>query len=319
MPSKPQIRLLKKKDSPPATSLKADLEVTSASDLTPIASPSDVISASDLTAIASPSDIISDLDITPIAPLPIETISSTVEDSVTPLTESNFSGVPTDSLSDEPELPLFQAIGVLFGAIQLNETDGAFYVRVDDSLFRLFFPKSRFASFALWFEAQQSRSGVYLMVYPKFRWVSNSLPEVWFEPVRWKLHNPWGEPNVFTFRGIWQSLSDLQPSMLSVYRNAGSRDPSGRFKASHFPVVMAREDGIVPFCFDPLLPKKQQPPRWFIQALFRFSASENTWVWVADLLPPSTWIPPYEKPNKQHLKGKTGSNDADKSVLESGI
>jgi len=305
MPPKPQIRLLKKKDSPPAISLNADLAVTSevAQTVPAIAPPSPVVSASDVPAIA----------------LPTEAVPSTVEDSVTPLIESNSSVVPSDSLSAEPELPLFQAIGVLFGAIQFNETDGAFYVRVDDSLFRLFFPKSRFASFALWLEAQQSGSLVYLMVYPKFRWVSNSLPEIWFEPLRWKLDNPWGEPNVFTFKGIWQSLNDLQPSMLSVYRNAGSRDPSGRFKASHFPVVMPREDGVLPFCFDPLLPKKQQPPRWFIQALFRFSPSQNSWVWLSDLLPPSTWIPPYEKPNKQHLKEKNKPKDADEAVLESGF
>jgi hypothetical protein len=107
--------------------------------------------------------------------------------------------------------------------------------------------------------------------------------------------------------------------MLSVYRNSGSHDPSGRFKASHFPVVMAREDGIVPFCFDPLLPKKQQSPRWFIQALFRFSPSQNSWVWLSDLLPPSTWIPPYEKPNKQYLNQNNKSKDADGAVLESGF
>ena len=291
MSPKPQIRLLKKKDSSPSTSLNAELDVT-------------LEVAQAVSAIASPLAVVSDSEVSAISlPLPTGAISSTVEDAVTLLTQSSSSVVPNDSLSAEPELPLFQALGVLFGAIEFNETDGAFYVRVDDSLFRLFFPKSRFASFALWLEAQQSGSGVYLMVYPKFRWVSNSLPEVWFEPFRWKLHNPWGEPNVFTFRGIWQSLGDLQPSMLSVYRNAGSSDPSGRFKASHFPVVMTREDRIVPFCFDPLLSKKQQSPRWFIQALFRFSPSENSWIWLSDLLPPSTWIPPYEKPNKQHLKG----------------
>jgi hypothetical protein len=292
MSPKPQIRLLKKKDSSPSTSLNADLDVT-------------LEVAQAVTAIS--------------LPLPTETISSTFENSVTSLTESNSSVVPSDSLSAEPELPLFQAIGVLFGAIVLNHDDGAFYVRVDDSLFRLFFPKSRFASFALWLEAQQSASGVYLMVYPKFRWVSHKPPEVWFEPVRWKLHNPWGEPNVFTFKGIWQSLNELQPSMLSVYRNAGSCDPSGRFKASHFSVVMTREDGIVPFCFDPLLPNKQQPPRWFIQALFHFFPSQHSWLWLSDLLPPSTFIPPYEKPNKQGLNQKNKSKNIVEPVLESEI
>jgi len=307
MSPKPQIRLLKKKDSSPSTSLIADLDGAS-----------EVAQA--VTAIASPLAVVSDSDVSALSlPLPTGAISSTAEDSVTPLTERNSSVVPNDSLSAEPEIPLFQAIGVLFGAIVLNETDGAFYVRVDDSLFRLFFPKSRFASFALWLEAQQSGSGVYLMVYPKFRWVSNTLTEVWFEPFRWKLHNPWGEPNVFTFRGIWQSLGDLQPSMLSVYRNAGSSDPSGRFKASHFPVVMTREDGVLPFRFDPLLPKKQQSPRWFIQALFRFSPSENSWVWLSDLLPPSTFIPPYEKPNKQGLNQKNKSKNIVEPVLVSEI
>ena len=230
MPPKPQIRSLKKKDPSPSTSLNADLDGAS-----------EVAQA--VSAIASPLDTVSDSDVAAIAlPLPTGAISA-AEDAVTPLTQGSSSVVPNDSLSVEPELPLFQALGVLFGAIVLNETDGAFYVCVDDSLFRLFFPKSRFASFALWLEAQQSGSLVYLMVYPKFRIVSNTLPEVWFEPFRWKLHNPWGEPNVFTFRGIWQSLGDLQPSMLSVYRNAGSSDPSGRFKASHFPVVIRARMG----------------------------------------------------------------------------
>ena len=147
MPPKPQIRLLKKKVSSPSTSLNADLD--GASEV-----------AQTVSAIASPLDAVSDSDVSALSlPLPTGAISSTAEDVVTLLTQSSSSVVPNDSLSAEPELPLFQALGVLFGAIVLNETDGAFYVRIDDSLFRLFFPRSRFASFALWLEAQQPDSG----------------------------------------------------------------------------------------------------------------------------------------------------------------
>lgn len=86
--------------------------------------------------------------------------------------------------------------------------------------------------------------------------------------------------------------------MLSIYRNKEAKDPTGKFKATHLPVLMRREDGVNPFRFNPKISKEELPKRWFVRAKFKFIGSRNCWGWVEDLEAPTEDIPKYKKPVK---------------------
>ncbi|MGH2414280.1 MAG: hypothetical protein ACRDEA_11460 [Microcystaceae cyanobacterium] len=96
----------------------------------------------------------------------------------------------------------------------------------------------------------------------------------------------------------------MRTPVISIYRNRGATDPSGKFKASHLPVLMRRDDGVNPFKFNPKIPKENLPQRWFIQARFKFIPNRNCWGWVEDLAPPTQKFPKYTKPLKAEMGKK---------------
>jgi hypothetical protein len=120
-----------------------------------------------------------------------------------------------------------------------------------------------------------------------------------FELIGWNEVNPFEENSgIFRFRGVWQFVPQSRSPVVTVYRNKGAIDPKEKFKAAHLPVMMRREDGVNPFRFNPKVPKEKLPPRYFVQALFKFIPSRNCWGWVEDLEPPTAEIPRYKKPVK---------------------
>ena len=137
-------------------------------------------------------------------------------------------------------------------------------------------------------------------------------PQIYFQVAAWEEQNSWGEePGMFKFKGVWQFVPQIRTPVISVYRNQNANDPKGKFKASHLPVLMRREDEATPFRFNPKISRDKMPPRWFIQGIFKFIPSRNCWGWDKDLEVPTQKIPRYKRPIKlindenQYTKGNT--------------
>ncbi len=211
---------------------------------------------------------------------------------------------PTDSESvQETDKPLFQAIGTLYGTVTKNDED-IFFIELGQKQYRLFFAGYRYAAFKKQYENNRLQP-LYLLVYPKYLIIPKKPPVVHFQAIAWQPENQWeDEPGMFTLKGVWQFLPQVRTPVISIYRNKGVEDPTGKFKAAHIPVLMRRSDGANPFKFNPKIAKEELPPRWFIQAKFRFMASRDCWGWVEDLEAPTQDIPWYKKPKKEVPGGK---------------
>ena len=210
------------------------------------------------------------------------------------------SSVESDSpsVSETEENPLlFQAIGTLYGTPQ-EEEEGKFVLSIGGNKYSLFFPGYRYKA---WLKQHENSpdTPVYLRVYPKCLIIPRKDPIIRFQVAAWGEENQWDEaPGIFRFRGIWQFVPQLRTPVISIYRNFNASDPQGKFKASHLPVLMRRQDDSRPFKFNPKIPKEELPQRWFIQAVFKFIPSRNCWGWVEDLESPTGKIPRYKKPVK---------------------
>lgn len=130
-------------------------------------------------------------------------------------------------------------------------------------------------------------------------------PKVYFQVAAWETENPWVEqPGQFRLKGIWQFVPQVRTPVISIYRNYNAQDPKGKFKAAHIPVLMRRDDDSAPFRFNPKIAKEDLSPRWFIQGLFKFLPSRDSFGFSEDLEPPTQEIPWYKKPRKD-VPGKT--------------
>ncbi len=202
------------------------------------------------------------------------------------------------SASETEDQPLlFQAIGTLYGKPH-QEEEGKFALTIAGKNYSLFFPGYRYKAWLKQY-SNSPESPVYLRVYPKCLLIPRKDPIIRFQVAAWGDENQWEEsPGMFKFRGIWQFVPQLRTPVISIYRNSNATDPQGKFKASHLPVLMRRNDDSRPFKFNPKIPKEQLPKRWFIQAMFKFIPSRNCWGWVEDLELPTEKIPRYRKPIK---------------------
>lgn len=206
------------------------------------------------------------------------------------------SETPEVPASDEPAV-LFQAIGTLQGKVEINE-EGHNSIQLAGKSYSLFFPGYRHRAWKQQREKHPDQP-LFLRVYPKCLLIPRKDPIIRFEVAAWGEENPWDEgAGIFRFRGIWQFVPQLRTPVISVYRNWGVTDPTGKYKSSHLPVLMRREDKANPFKFNPKVPKEELPPRWFIQARFRFLPARNCWGWIEDLAAPTIEIPRYQKPFK---------------------
>jgi hypothetical protein len=206
----------------------------------------------------------------------------------------------------EENPPFFQAIGTLYGKPHLDD-DGKFWLHLGTERFALFIPGPRYRPWLRQLSSAPDTS-LFLRVYPKCLILPRKDPVVRFEVTAWRLENQWDEASgIFKFSGIWQFVPQFRTPVISVYRNRNATDPQGKFKASHLPVLMRREDEVTPFKFNPKIPKEQLPKRWFIQACFKFIPSRNCWGWVEDFESPSEKIPKYRKP----VKAEMGKKESD--------
>lgn len=201
---------------------------------------------------------------------------------------------------DQEQSTFFQAIGTLYGKVSKNE-EGQFYIALGRLEYRLFILRHRYRAWLKQFENAPDVP-LYLKVYPKILIIPRAPMIISFQVVAWSstpFPDQETEPGIFIFKGIWQFLPQIKTPVISVYRNANAVDPTEKFKATHLPVLMRRsEEDIRPFRFNPKIPKDQLPPRWFIQARFKFIPTRECFGWVEDLEPPSRTIPRYKKPIK---------------------
>jgi len=213
-------------------------------------------------------------------------------------------------LESEEKGPFFQAIATLHGKIIKDERLG-YAIKIGAQLYRLFiFP----AKYRGWLKQLEKNPDIplYLRVYPKYQIIPRKPAEIYFQVVAWGEENQWTEPGIYTFRGIWQFVPQVKTPVISVYRNRGSKDYTEKFKATHLPILMRREDDAAPFRFNPKIKKEDLPPRWFIQAKFKFIPSKNCWGWMEDILPPTREIPHYKRPIKVDPKAKQETETTEK-------
>jgi hypothetical protein len=204
----------------------------------------------------------------------------------------------TSSPSEADFSPMFQAIGTLQALIE-REENGRFFICIGGRKYNLYIPYNRIKAWFKQIEATPD-TPLFLRVYPKCQIVPQKEPEIRFQVVAWGSENRWEEQSgEFIFKGIWQFVPQLRTPCVSIYRNNNATDPTEKFKASHLPVLMRREDeDIRPFRFNPKIPKENLPKRYFVEARFRFIPSKNCWGWIQDIKAPSDRIPRYKKPVK---------------------
>ncbi|MGK7938680.1 MAG: hypothetical protein AB4062_00680 [Crocosphaera sp.] len=209
--------------------------------------------------------------------------------------ESEETSTPKPEVEENPVL--FQAIGTLKGKPEKDEEDN-FFIRLGGKRYKLFIAGYRYQAWLKQMAANPDQM-LFLRVYPKCLMIPRKDPQIYFQVAAWEEENPWEEePGMFKFRGLWQFVPQVRTPVISVYRNQNANDPKGKFKASHLPVLMRREDEAKPFRFNPKVPKEELPDRWFIQGNFKFIPSRNCWGWDKDLETPTKKIPRYKKPVK---------------------
>ncbi|CCQ61692.1 MULTISPECIES: hypothetical protein [Crocosphaera] len=215
--------------------------------------------------------------------------------------QSEETSPPEPEVEENPTL--FQAIGTLKGKPEQDE-EGNFLLRLGGKRYKLFIAGYRYQAWLKQMAANPDKT-LFLRVYPKCLMIPRKDPQIYFQVAAWEDENPWEEqPGIFKFRGVWQFVPQVRTPVISVYRNQNANDPKGKFKASHLPVLMRREDEAKPFRFNPKIAKEDLPPRWFVQGNFKFIPSRNCWGWDKDLEPPTKKIPRYKKPIKATADGQ---------------
>ncbi|WP_219907609.1 hypothetical protein [Aphanothece hegewaldii] len=238
----------------------------------------------------------------PVQVEPKEEIVTKPQDEAPPQTASE----PETTGEEQPVF--FQAIGMI-------EADT---VKLVDKRLVITLPKARGAAedssqeYRGWVEPKQFRSfmrfleehkegSIYLKVYPKtFMSPQHPLALQGWQIIAWRKDLPPTEKvNQFTLKGVWQFVPQSKAPVITVYRNYIANDPTGKYKATHLPILMKRED-YKPFRFNPKA--TEQGKRYFIQGLFKFDSVRNCFLWKEDLASPTEKIPHYRKPCKVPLE-----------------
>jgi hypothetical protein len=191
----------------------------------------------------------------------------------------------------------FQAIGVIYGLLRKNE-ENKFVVELGGNTYNIYVEKTKYRAFCKHHETNPDQK-LFLRVYPKCFIVPRQDPNIYFQVIAWNPENKWEERDgFFILKGIWQFIPQFRAPVLSIYRNKRADDPTGKFKATHLPILMRREGETQPFRFNPKIPKEQLPKKWFVEGLFKFIPSRNCFGWQKDLSDPTERIPKFKKPIK---------------------
>ncbi len=313
MSPKPQIRTLKKKHTAPqetsTPSGNTEVDTESSIEKTPITTKA---------ITAEPQPPTAKSTATTTEQLKEETANSTPSNGQTeiaPVTSESFAETDTDAgaqSTDETEAdldkPIFQAIGTIQGKAQKDD-EGNFFLRLGGKRYNIFFAGYRYQAWLKQAEAHPEQT-LFFRVYPKCLMSPRKPPRIYFQVAAWEAENPWEEqPGQFRLKGIWQFVPQVRTPVISIYRNHNASDPKGKFKATHIPVLMRRDDESAPFRFNPKIAKEDLPPRWFVQGKFKFIPSRDSFGFSEDLEPPTKKIPYYKKPIKE-VPGKDSEKGA---------
>ena len=319
MSPKPQIRTLKKKPTTPQETSTPSMDSSESVDAAPtttkttetLAQPPTAKSTAttteklkEETANSTPSN-----GQTEIATVTSESVAATETQS-----SSDSGHQSTDETDADLNQPIFQAIGTLQGKAEKDD-EGKFFLRLGGKRYSLFFAGYRYQAWLKQASAHPEQT-LFFRVYPKCLMIPRKPPKIYFMVAAWEAENPWEEaPGQFRLKGIWQFVPQVRTPVISVYRNKDAEDPKKKFKAAHIPILMRREDEAKPFRFNPKIAKEDLPPRWFVQGLFKFIPSRDSFGFSEDLEPPTKEIPYYKKPrkdvqSKDSVKG--GDNKSEK-------
>ena len=213
-------------------------------------------------------------------------------------TDTDTDDQSTDESEADLDKPIFQAIGTMQGKAQKDD-EGKFFLRLGGKRYSLFFAGYRYQAWLKQASAHPEQT-LFFRVYPKCLMIPRKPPRIYFQVAAWEAENPWEEqPGQFRLKGIWQFVPQVRTPVISIYRNHNASDPKGKFKATHIPVLMRRDDESAPFRFNPKIAKEDLPPRWFVQGKFKFIPSRDSFGFSEDLEPPTKKIPYYKRPVKE--------------------
>jgi len=222
----------------------------------------------------------------------------------------------------EQNVAYFQAIGTLYCQVEQNLEEKKFFITLGDRQYPLYFDKPTFFAFLKQYTTNPE-ARLYLRVYPKCLIIPQQDPIIKFHVLGWDEENKFEEEaGIFRLKGVWQFVPQVRSPVISIYRNKDAEDPTGKFKATHLPVLMRRDDGVNPFRFNPKIPKEDLPKRYFVQSKFRFMPQRNCWGWVEDIEPPREKLPWYKKPVKaapNEINGRSSPGGHDKGTGQSEI
>jgi hypothetical protein len=259
----------------------------------------------------------------PISTLDIEAPTPTTTEPE--LEEGENLDIEAQEVTSEPleqNVAYFQAIGTLYCQVEQNLEEKKFFITLGDRQYALYFDKPTFFAFLKQYTTKPEAQ-LYLRVYPKCLIIPQQDPIIKFHVLGWDEENKFEEEaGIFRLKGVWQFVPQLRSPVISIYRNKDAEDPTGKFKATHLPVLMRRDDGVNPFRFNPKIPKEDLPKRYFVQSKFRFMPQRNCWGWVEDIEPPREKLPWYKKPVKaapNEINGRSSPTDHDKGTGQNEI
>ena len=198
----------------------------------------------------------------------------------------------------------FQALGVIYGLLKKNE-ENKFIIELGGNSYNIYVEKPKFRAFCKNYETNPTQK-LFLRVYPKCFILPRQDPNIYFQVIAWNPENQWEESEgFFILKGIWQFIPQFRAPVLSIYRNKRAADPTGKFKATHLPILMRREGETQPFRFNPKIPKEQLPKKWFVEGLFKFIPSRNCFGWQKDINDPTERIPRFKRPVKAVPENQT--------------
>ena len=202
---------------------------------------------------------------------------------------------------------IFQAVGLING-IPYQDAVLGWAIDIQGSQYRLFIPKKLYKG---WLKemAAKPKTAFFLRVYPKCFIAPKQPPQIYFHVIAWNEKNEAREHiNLFTLKGFWQFIPQSRLPVLTIYRNKGSKDVTNKFKASHLPVLMRRED-VQPYRYNKA---DEKPTRYFIQGQFTLVHAKQAFGYRNDLEKPSLEAPKFKKPLKAEVK--PGSNPGGKKT-----
>ena len=214
----------------------------------------------------------------------------------------------TPPTPEEEKAVFFQALGTI-EAERVEVVERRIIITVGSKEYRGWIEPKQFSGLMRYLE-ERGEKPIYLRVYPK----TSSTPEQPLSLQGWQIVigikelSPQEKVNHFVIRGVWQYIPQSESPVMTVYRNQTSNDPTGKYKATHLPVLMERED-CQAFKYDSEGTRKRK--RYFIQGLFQFDPSSDLFIWKEDLEPPTLKIPPYLRADKTLLENESKIRNKD--------